>query len=353
MASLTDRIVSGAKVLTLKGLKYFADAIRGELDKKSPIGHKHDAGDVDSGTLSSERLPSIPESKLPVVPTSKGGTGTDLSDEAGGFVYVNDGSSPRTMDVIDGEGAIWYGFEASGTPDTTGAGPRAGLLPLQYGGTGKDLDMRFGFVYVDPSSEPVTMNSMTTKGVMQVNENGTPTSGIVPLEYGGFGNDVSQWGDLAIPIYRQSRDLVLPINAGTGVLQMVKPGSGGVPSTNPHWGTVPISMGGTGATNLSDAQDNLGIKELRDSLSQLIQVRRKRAATTAIAPSTTALIDVAPDAVSGYSVIGIVGATSMHGSALLQGFYLMNTSVGRVEVRNVGSGELSCSPVAVFLYLRD
>lgn len=91
----------------------------------------------------------------------------------------------------------------------------------------------------------------------------------------------------------------------------------------------------------------------RLSLSQLIQVRRKRAATTTIAPSTTELIDVAPDTVSGYSVIGMVGATSVHGSALLQGFYLMDTGVGRVEVRNVGSGELSCSPMAVFLYLRD
>ena len=56
---------------------------------------------------------------------------------------------------------------------------------------------------------------------------------------------------------------------------------------------------------------------------------------------------------SGYSVIGMVGMTSMHGSALLQGFYLMETGVGRVEVRNVGTGELSCSPMAIFLYLRD
>lgn len=282
-----------------------------------------------------------------VLGTENGGTGSDLSDESGGFVYVNDGSSPRTMDALNGEGAIWYGFEASGTPDTTGAGPRAGLLPLQYGGSGKDLDKKFGFVYVDPSSEPVTMNSMTTKGVMQVNSNGSPTSGVVPPNYGGLGSNASQWGDRAIPVFDKDANVFTAINAGNGYLH-VDPQRG--PAYRP---IIPIEGGGTGANVLELAQENLGITEIRNSLSQLIQVRRKRAATTIIAPSVTALIDVAPDSVSGYAAVGMVGATSMHGSALLQGFYLMDTGVGRVEVRNVSSGELSCAPMVVFLYLRS
>lgn len=197
-----------------------------------------------------------------VLGTANGGTGNDLSDESGGFVYVNDSMSPRTMDVIDGEGAIWYGFEADGEPETTGAGPRAGLLPLQYGGTGKDLDMRFGFVYVDPSSMPVTMNSMATKGVMYVNENGSPSAGVAPTEYGGLGIDASLWSDRAIPVYDKRANRFKAINAGKGYLYIDDHRG---PTYSP---VIPIEQGGTGASVLKVAQDNLGITELRDSLSQ-------------------------------------------------------------------------------------
>ena len=259
MAALTDRIVSGAKVLTLKGLKYLADAIRGELDKKSPIGHVHDASDVSSGTLSSDRLPSIPVSKLPVVPVSKGGSGLTR----GPSMLVNLGSS--SAESV---------FKASPRPGVTG------VLPIAHGGTGADLTQTDGsFLFVNQGVSPHNVVAVEGQGAMWngFDNSGAgasgPRAGVLPQAYGGLGVDSSGWEAGSIPCvnasYGPSDKLMMGhVPPGSGLLYM--DGASNLPSWQP---VVQIENGGTGGSTLEEAQEYLGISNLRDSLSRTVTLR--------------------------------------------------------------------------------
>ena len=111
---------------------------------------------ITSDTLDANRLPNIPDSKLPVVPVTKGGTGlSSVSGQSGKALVVN--SSANGFDLANTSSAEVYGLEMYYNPSTININvTESGGKYVIDGVSQKTLELYEGntYVFTHPSAHP-------------------------------------------------------------------------------------------------------------------------------------------------------------------------------------------------------
>lgn len=135
--------VSSVTSTELGYLDGVTSAIQTQLDGKAVSGHKHAAGDITSGTLSSDRLP--------IVPVTKGGTGATTAEEAltNLGIYIG-GTEPTDPNI-----KVWINTAEEGTGVTP-------ILPIV---TSVDLPAS-GWTGSNPYSQTVDVPSASSMSMI-------------------------------------------------------------------------------------------------------------------------------------------------------------------------------------------
>jgi hypothetical protein len=221
-----DSIVGGTSVtadryLNSTGLSYlWTKLVAWATAKFAALKHTHSASDVTSGTLSADRLPTVP--------VTHGGTGATTAGEA--------------LSAI-GAAAASHTHSAGEVTSGTLATDRIPVIPVSKGGTGA-------------SSAAAARSNLGAAASSHTHDAGSITSGTLPVSRGGTGASSAGAAFRNLSGYtldlgtNNTSDTWIPVMANSTIQHRVLP-------TLPF----PVSAGGTGATSIEAARRNLHISQ--------------------------------------------------------------------------------------------
>ena len=212
-----------------------------------------------------------------ILPMNKGGTGANLTGNAGAIVYTN-GTTTMAINSPAGSAGIplLSGTSGTGTPTFTalslagGSSVVTGTLPIGNGGTGTaSAPTQYGVIYATTTSAYASTAAGTTTTVLIGNAAGSPTfgavvlttmvSGTLPIANGGTNSTTA--ASAGAVIYSSASAFLPNTPAGSAGIPLVSGTSGtGAPTfsalnlaggTSIITGTLPVGNGGTGASSFS------------------------------------------------------------------------------------------------------